>query len=175
MESHKLFFKCTILSVFLVLFGFIETKAQTFGSVTDELGNPVLERIAKTNGKMTATAVLNREFLKEVKDVISEEYLFLTKYNELYIGEGIKIQRFFKESYDFVEEKYPIVEPTSNVKYIGNPKAIRLRYGIMLGRESKKVNSYLAFDNYMSEGDRILLLLSSLEKVIKTCIKNEKF
>ncbi|UOB16668.1 hypothetical protein [Abyssalbus ytuae] len=177
MKIQVIFLKHFIVVSVLILFCFKNVKAQivTTGAVTDVLGQPIYQQINKANLNMTTKAGINAAALAEVETVISKELLYLTTYNPEYLINRSRINDFIKkESYDFIKVIYPILEPKGNTEFLKN-SFVRQRFKMKLEREHKKADSYLALDNYMSEGDRILLLLSSLEKVIKTCMEYEDY
>lgn len=174
MKRHITVIKQALFLCFITLIGSVSIQAQYVvpGRSIDILAQPVYKSVNKENMKMTASALANHIPLEKIESVINKEYKNLTTYNPQYVVKGIRINKFItKRSYDFIKEKYPILDPRGDEKEFLYNSTIRNRYKFMLMRELKKAKSYLALDNYMSEGDRILLLLSSIEKVMNTCIK----
>ncbi len=172
-----IYIRRSILPMVLVIIPFIGANAQwqATGNTTDFLLQPLYTDLISTNGTMALNAELNKIALKQIKEVIDDELEQLTRYNREYVEQGSRIKTFIREkSYDFIKEKYPILEPNGSSEFLKN-SLIRARFRFKLESEYKKARSYLALDNYISEGDRILLVLSSLEKVIKTCMEHEEF
>jgi hypothetical protein len=77
-------------------------------------------------------------------------------------------------SYGYIEKKYPIINPLSPSDLVRN-KVIRMRFFKKLNHENSMVDDYLNPMNPIPEGERILLVLSSLENVINIVLANETY
>lgn len=167
----------SILMLLLILAAMIDAGAQfkATGSTTDIQVNREYGKLITKNGLMTANTQLNEEALEGVQKVVEDELKQLISYNIRYVEKGSQINQFIRSiSYDFIEEKYPIYKPDGTTEFAKN-SLIRGRFKFKLESESRMANSYLALDNAISEGFRIFLLLSSLEKVITICIEDEDY
>ncbi|MBL3658408.1 hypothetical protein [Fulvivirga sediminis] len=177
MKASLILLKLITLSGCILLAGLLSTSAQVpvTGSMTDILAQPFYRKINKVNMKMTATVAANSVALAGVEKVLAKEQLHLTTYNPMYIAEKISINKFINtDSYDLIATRYKTVKLIDDHEFMKRSK-ILLFMQVILAREAKNANSYLQPNNFISEGDRILLLLSSLEKVIQLSIEHEDY
>jgi len=138
---------------------------------------PLYPALINEAAQTTATTLEKGVHFEGVKQTITRELKEITEISASLRYNTMPIKNFIRlKSYNFIKTKYsinPLVIP-SNSTIIRNT-ATRLRFKIKLNAEQKKVDSYLSSTNYMSEGERILMTLTSLENVIKTSLENDEF
>ncbi len=85
-----------------------------------------------------------------------------------------------KHSKNYIKTKYPLIkiksitDPFSNNKIIKNT-IIRNRFSKKLNKETNKIKNYFEVENYISEEERLLLVLNSLENIINITLENETY
>ncbi len=85
------------------------------------------------------------------------------------------IGRFVKKSsHDFIKVKYPLLKPRNSDEFLKN-SLIQLRFKRKFDKEGQNVKNYLSSNIAIAEGERLYLVLSSIENVIKIAIENEKY
>lgn len=73
----------------------------------------------------------------------------------------------------YINSKYPILNlnPGDSFRNL----IIRRRYSTKLNREKKRVEKYANTDNPIPEGERIYLMLSTIENVLNITLQNEEY
>jgi hypothetical protein len=154
---------------------------------TNLIDNLSQENYTSTNtyNRLRKNVILTNIFKTySIRDVISSQYNELTTIHWSLLNQSYKIKNFIKGtqfssslgycSYGYIEEKYPIINPLSPSSVYKNT-IIRMRFYKKFTNESERIDSYLNSDNPIPEGERLLLILTSLENVINITLENETY
>ncbi|WP_378188150.1 hypothetical protein ACE939_06860 [Aquimarina sp. W85] len=148
----------------------------------DELSQGNYTAINNSNRLMGIYASANTAESLLFTSVMDMQLLELTTLSPAWITKGVTLQNFVyalsptgtSPTYAYIKKRYPILNLINPGDILRN-KIIRTRYSIKLLKERNAIGDYLNPLNPIPEGERILLVLTSLEKVIKITIKNETF
>lgn len=178
-------YTCIVL-FFLMTFGGVQAQLITIVvpmAASDVLSQTSYNRINTRNIAMTTSATTSAATVAAFTKVINDQLTELIVFSPSLAVSGGLIQNFIisskfssalgYNSYGYILKKYPIlnVYPSNIIRN----KIIRLRLFARLAAERDKVLEYLNPANPIPEGERILLMLESLENVINITLENETF
>jgi hypothetical protein len=153
-------------------------------SASDLLSQGTYTKINGSNLKSTSSSIVNTAHVATLAKVINHQNIELTNISLPLIARQIGLNKFVSgasfsnaggyDSYGYIQEKYPIINLFNPTDLVRN-KIIRLRFQNKLRNETSNINNYLNPINPISEGERILLVLASLENVINIVLENEEF
>ncbi|MEE1964582.1 hypothetical protein V1387_17980 [Allomuricauda taeanensis] len=150
----------------------------------DAMSQTLYAKINTANNQSTMATLGNTTAITGFTNVINRQNLELStismpilskKFDIIYFvsGSGFSSTKGYN-SYGYIEKKYPIINIFNPTDLIKN-EMVRLRYQKKLSYEGRRINDYLNPYNPISEGERILLILSSLENVINLVLENETY
>jgi hypothetical protein len=153
-------------------------------NLTDALSQSSYEKINTHNTTIKSYRAANFQTSEVIENVISTQYNELTHIHSSIKSQLYKINNFIKGStfnsalgycsYGYIQEKYPIINALSPSSIYKNT-IIRARYYKKFNTESELISQYLNKTNPISEGERVLLILNSLENVINITLENETY
>ena len=167
------------------LFGVIVSgSAQKFftkGFTHDILSMPSYQKIADKNKEATKNLKWNTIASKGYERIVTRENNELGEIHPILRAKQGYLERFvLRDSQKYIKNKYrkltprQLLLPSVKTEFLKNTN-IQLRLNRKLVVERKNIANYLHPENYMTEGDRIYLLLNALEKVIQITLENEEF
>lgn len=169
------------LATGLSLYGQVPVTLKS--ELTDTWSQESYASINHLNAMALTQQRANALLVSSMGKVIEHQYKDLHRVHPLLALQSPDLQKFiggssFNEklgydSYGYVRMKYPIVHP--NPKEVFRNKIIRLRYFKKLRKERLRVADYLNLTNPIPEGERILLVLSTMEKVIDIVLEHESY
>lgn len=175
MKKNKKVFRY-ILMIFGCCFMSITSTNAQLGASNDVMSQASYTTINSNNAEMTRKMFQNTIAIGAIANVITNEYLDLSLINPTLLAKRRKIRDFIrKESLDFIKVKYPRLETAPRTQEVFKNTFIQTRFQLKLTREARKTYGYLDYKNKMSEGERVLFVISSLEKVINICLENEEY
>ena len=153
-------------------------------SFTDALSQNNYTSINNYNRARNTKIISNVATSYGIRDVMNSQYEELTNIHLFLRTKAYSIKKFISgtqfnstwgyNSYGYIQEKYPIINPLSPSSAFKN-SLIRMRFYKKFNDESKKIDNYLNSANPIPEGERILLILTSLENVINITLENEAY
>lgn len=154
------------------------------GSWVDYLSQSDYKSINDYNKKIAPQYALDLAEITYLKTVFDHQYNELTRVSNSLILASNRVKTFVKSSqfngvngynsYGYIQKKYPIIN-LRNPGDIARNTIIQLRYYKKLGNEEKRVGYYVNKNNPIPEGERILLMLSTIENVIKITLEDEEY
>jgi len=167
-------------------------SAQLFGTIiipvskNDQLSKKVYRQIRNENKKIaTITGVesfgvipnipnSSAWYLEMSERAVSYEYDKINSISKSLYNQGNSVKKFLSnECKIFINKKYPIINPIGGTLF--KNIAIRNRFRKKISKEKWFIDSYLSKDIYLSEGQRILLILSSIENTLNITLGNENY
>ncbi len=152
-------------------------------SLQDILSQSAYDNINASNVILDTQEAGNKASIALLTPIFNEQLQELTTYNPLFEAQETVLKNFVSgssfnstrgyNSYGYIQEKYPL-NPLHATDVLKNT-VIRLRYKIKLNAERDRISDYLNFANPIPEGERVLLLLTTLENVINLTLENEKY
>ncbi|WP_405208497.1 hypothetical protein [Aquimarina sp. LLG6339-5] len=131
------------------------------------------------NTQELARAGSTRVFTAPINDQLTE----LTSYNPAFGIQLVSLKNFISgstfssvtgyNSYGYIKKKYPLNPAYGNDTFKNG--VIQLRFKSKLESESQKLSDYLNIANPIPEGERVLLILTTLENVINLTLENESY
>lgn len=154
------------------------------GSFNDILSQPSYDNINSSNTALAGQELTNKGSITLVSSIFKEQLRELKSYNEQFDAIETSLKTFVSSSafsstrgynsYGYIQKKYPKINPLSPSSGFKNA-IIQLRFSKKLNAERDKIAGYLNKNNPIPEGERVLLVLSSLENVINLTLENEKY
>lgn len=152
-------------------------------SWTDNLSQSRYKSINSENNKLTGKLTANTLYIYGLNSMYKEQYDELKSLNQLFSARargtvarftnGTTFSNNTYESMGYINSKYPILNlnPGDSFRNL----IIRRRYSTKLNREKKRVEKYANTDNPIPEGERIYLMLSTIENVLNITLQNEEY
>ncbi|RLJ30711.1 hypothetical protein CLU97_0094 [Chryseobacterium sp. 7] len=162
---------------------FIRPKAQLVTinmtwnwSANDLLSKEMYKDMVSAHRKLGGYAITKTGILARTKDVYIEPNKELTHISFKLTFKKNDILKFVsKTSYDYIEDKYPIIttSPLSSGKF--SNVLIRRRFKTKFDSEIENISNYLNTANYIPEGERLRLIQQALDKVIRVTLEDETY
>lgn len=153
------------------------------GNLQDLLSQREYNEINRYNTLLGAQELGNLGSTRAFTSVINDQMNELITYNPLYKAEEVSLKRFVSNSsfnsrlgynsYGYIKKKYPLNIINANDAFRNS--VIQLRFKLKLEAESKRISDYLNLANPIPEGERVLLILNTLENVIKITLEDETY
>ena len=152
-------------------------------SWTDNLSQSRYKSINSENHKLTGKLTANTPFILGLSRVYKEQYDELKTLNRLFelrakgsiarFANGTTFSNNVYDSMGYIHTKYPVLNlnPGDTFRNL----IIRRRYSTKLNREKKRIENYVNPDNPIPEGERIYLILSTIENVLNITLHNEEY
>lgn len=176
-----------ILLFFVLVFGTVQAQIPVYTTVPsafpDWLSEQSYTKIRNHHTTMSGYAATNATAVKTFTDIIKKQLKDLKTVSYALQSQRLPVENFILSSsfsstlgynsYGYIKKKYPILALTP-IDIFKN-KVIRTRLYMRLKIERNRVQDYLDVSNPMPEGQRILLILTSLDKVINIALENETY
>ncbi len=152
-------------------------------SWNDNLSKNHYRDINTENNKLTGKLTANTAYILGLKSMYEQQYNDLKTVNTVMASRargtiagfvnGTTFSNNVYQSMGYINSKYPLINlnPGDSFRNL----YIRTRYSIRLNQEKKRVENYVNTDNPIPEGERIYLILSTIENVLKIAIQDEEF
>ncbi len=154
------------------------------GNLEDRLSQSAYDQINTSNTTLAGQELLNKGSIELLTPIFNEQLKELTSFNSRFEFQKTAIRTFISgpvfssaggfNSYGYIQEKYPIINPLSPSSVVRNT-VTRARFRKKLNKERDKMMKYLDKNNPIPEGERVFLVLSTLESVINLTLENGKF
>lgn len=176
-----------ILLFFVMVFGAVQAQIPINVTVPsafpDVLSEESYTKIRTHHTTMAGYATTDLATVETFTNLIKKQLKDLKTVSSALQSQRLPVENFILSSsfsstlgynsYGYIKKKYPILALTP-IDILKN-KVIRTRLYVRLKTERNMVRDYLNPSNPMPEGQRILLVLTSLDKVINTALENETY
>ncbi len=143
-----------------------------------EINSEHFKILMRMGGSKRMTSAIN-DVIKHQREEIETFSLGLYFYKESlkkFVNNGRFNNSSGYNSYGYIKKKYPVANPLNpNPKDALRNSFIRNRFYKKLNKEGDNIDAYLDYDNPVPEGERILLILKSLQNVINITLENETY
>ncbi|MBQ4820588.1 hypothetical protein [Aquimarina sp. MMG016] len=176
-----------IIAILMIQAGY--TQIVTTSSSTqntqheDILSQRSYNDINSSNAKLLATTgattlsdqLLVNRWVNQNRELISYNPTLLSTTNAIIFSGFVDGVNFNPvrgyNSYGYIQRRYSLINPTK----VATNLVIRRRFQKKFLKEKELILNYLRPDNPIPEGERQLLILSALEKVINITLENEDY
>ncbi len=154
------------------------------GSWVDVLSQSDYKRINSYNKNIIPQYGLDLVEIVALKSVYDHQYNEITKVSGSLISASNRVKTFINSSnfnaaagyysFGYIQKKYPIINLRNPGDAIRNG-FIQARFRRKLKQEEDRIGYYANRNNPIPEGERILLMLSTIENVIKITLEDEEY